>query len=104
MVKDPLSNGKILGLCATYSIHAGRSLVGSLAILIVDPDHRNRGIGLALHDEALQAMRANPEMSSVHLGSIFPRFFPGLPVELPESDQEWFVRRGRRAQPAQLMS
>ncbi|KAF3931586.1 Beta-hexosaminidase [Dactylella cylindrospora] len=96
VVKDPLSHGKILGLCATYMIRAGKSLVGSIAILIVDPEFRNRGIGLALHDEALQSMRVNPEISSVHLGSIFPRFFPGLPVEMPASDQEWFARRGWR--------
>lgn len=94
VVKDPIASGKILGLCATYTIHAGKNLVGSLAMLMVDPEYRNRGIGMALHDEALQAMRTNPEMTSVHLGSIFPRFFPGLPVEIPEPDQAWFSRRG----------
>ncbi|KAK6344211.1 hypothetical protein TWF696_007853 [Orbilia brochopaga] len=94
VVKDPLAHGKILGLCATYTIRAGRNLVGSLAILMVDPEFRNRGIGLALHDEAFQYMRAHPEIDNAQLGSIFPRFFPGLPEEMPPGDQEWFVRRG----------
>ncbi|KAK6511550.1 hypothetical protein TWF481_000465 [Arthrobotrys musiformis] len=94
VVKDPRSHGKILGLCATYTIHAGKSLVGSMALLMVDPDFRNSGIGTALHDEAFQFMRAHPEIDSVQLGSIFPRFFPGLPELLPKEQKEWFKRRG----------
>ncbi|KAK6354113.1 hypothetical protein TWF730_008531 [Orbilia blumenaviensis] len=94
VVKDPRSHGKILGLCATYTIHAGKNLVGSMALLMVDPDFRNSGIGTALHDEAFQYMRANPDIDSVQLGSIFPRFFPGLPELLPHEQKEWFTRRG----------
>lgn len=30
----------------------------------------------------------------MQLGSIFPRFFPGLPVDIPDEDIQWFARRG----------
>ena len=93
IVKNPVSN-ELLGLCATYSILAGDVLVGSLAVLLVRPSHRGLGIGLSLHDVAVRSISSMPGISSMHLGSIYPRFFPGLPVELPLSDQEWFAHRG----------
>ncbi|KAF3920442.1 Beta-hexosaminidase [Dactylellina cionopaga] len=94
VVKDPRAHGRILGLCATYTIRAGKNTVGSMAMVMVDPDFRNQGIGLALHDQAFQYMRSTGLIESVQLGSIFPRFFPGLPEELPVADQDWFLRRG----------
>ncbi|KAK6541801.1 hypothetical protein TWF694_007582 [Orbilia ellipsospora] len=94
VVLDPRAHGRILGLCATYTIRAGKGLVGSMAMLMVDPEQRNKGIGLALHDEAFQYMRASGVIESVQLGSIFPRFFPGIPEEIPSREQEWFLHRG----------
>jgi len=92
VVKSPTN--ELLGLCATYTIPAGETLIGSLAILLVQPSHRNLGIGLSLHDVAVRNLSSVPGISSMHLGSIFPRFFPGVPVELPTKDQNWFAHRG----------
>ncbi|KAI5849546.1 glycoside hydrolase superfamily [Morchella snyderi] len=86
---------ELLGLAVTYTIQSGRDeLIGSLALLIVRPTHRNSGIGRSLHDVALRHLSKQPGMTSLQLGSIFPRIFPGLPVDLPAEDLSWFSHRG----------
>lgn len=108
---------ELLGLAVTYTIQSGRDeLIGSLALLIVRPTHRyviyllsrygksrssklsienrNSGIGRSLHDVALRYLSKQPGMTSLQLGSIFPRIFPGLPVDLPVEDLSWFSHRG----------
>jgi beta-N-acetylhexosaminidase len=79
---------------------------GALAALVVDPAHRNTGIGSALHTQALEHLTEKvkesfkdaapaPEKSQIQLGSTFPRIFPGVP-EGPGFDEakEWFAKRG----------
>ncbi|KAI5803125.1 glycoside hydrolase superfamily, partial [Geopyxis carbonaria] len=86
---------ELLGLCATYIIMLGNNkVIGSLALLLVRPTHRDLGIGLSLHDVAVRYLRKTPGISSMQLGSIFPRLFPGLPVDLPADDLSWFGHRG----------
>src|SRR5690606_4275727 len=93
VVRSP--TGELLGLAVTYNIMGQARVLGSLAVLIVRPTHRNLGIGLSLHDVAVRHLSRIPNLSSMQLGSIFPRFFPGLPVDLPSSDLEWFAHRGK---------
>jgi beta-N-acetylhexosaminidase len=94
VVRDPNSN-ELLGLCATYWLPGNRGqLIGSLALLIVRPSHRNIGVGRCLHEVALNALSSDERMVSLQLGSIFPRIFPGLPVDLAPSSLEWFTNRG----------
>lgn len=52
------------------------------------------GIGLSLHEVAVRHLSKQQGISSLQLGSIFPRLFPGLPVDLPSEDLSWFARRG----------
>jgi beta-N-acetylhexosaminidase len=42
----------------------------------------------------LRHLRNIPDISSLQLGSIFPRFFPGIPADLPAEDINWFSHRG----------
>lgn len=65
-------------------------------MLLYLPDYcyRNLGIGLSLHDIALRHLSKQPGLSSLQLGSIFPRLFPGLPVDLAAEDLSWFSHRG----------
>lgn len=93
VVRNPVSND-LLGLAVTYTVHGQGAVLGSLAVLIVRPTHRNLGIGMSLHDVAIRYLTSIENMSSMQLGSIFPRFFPGLPVDLPPSDLAWFAKRG----------
>lgn len=120
MITTPLTrvfvaenDDKIVGLAITYLIQKGSQWnkaqayhVGALAALIVDPDHRNLGIGSALHSQALEYLTAKvkesfklaspePEKSQIQLGSTFPRIFPGVPAG-PGFDEarSWFEKRG----------
>lgn len=104
---------KIAGLALTSLIRSGsescksgQHLKGSLVLLIIDPAHQNKGIGSALHDAALDYLRTSirpslalsdpvPNEGELQLGSIFPRFFPGVPDGLEfEGAIKWFTKRG----------
>ncbi|KAI5791556.1 glycoside hydrolase superfamily [Pyronema domesticum] len=88
-------SGELLGLACTYSIELGKNkVIGSLALLMVRPTHRDLGIGLSLHNVSERHLRHIPSITSLQLGSIFPRLFPGLPTSLPPHDQSWFLHRG----------
>jgi GNAT superfamily N-acetyltransferase len=102
----------ILGYTLTYTIRAGavepasQHLKGTLSILAVARDAQGRGVGSALHDAALEHLtsvvrgslsRSTPPAadSTISLGSIFPRVFPGLPVlDAFKPARAWFERRG----------
>lgn len=86
---------ELLGFAATFVIVLGSNkVIGSLALLLVKPTHRDLGIGLSLHDVAVRHLRNIPGISTLQLGSIFPRIFPGLPLSLPAEDTVWFSHRG----------
>ncbi|SPQ21102.1 03469cb1-da1d-4f8d-a163-585da6649163 [Thermothielavioides terrestris] len=94
VVREPASP-RVLGFCATYTTYAdsgGERLLGSLAVLLVHPSYRRRGIGLSLHDHALRQLRKTRGVCRLQLGSTFPRLLYGLPVDSPFED--WFRRRG----------
>lgn len=94
VVKNPVT-GELLGLAATYTIMLNSNQsIGSLALLMVRPTHRNLGIGLSLHDVAVRYLSNTQGIQSIQLGSIFPRLFPGLPVNIPADDSAWFAHRG----------
>lgn len=96
VVRNPVTH-ELLGLAATYTIMLGpNQMIGSLALLMVRPTHRNLGIGLSLHDVAIRHLSLTPGITSIQLGSIFPRLFPGLPVDIPVDDSAWFAHRGWR--------
>ncbi|KAI8350378.1 glycoside hydrolase superfamily [Blakeslea trispora] len=83
--------GKLVGFAATQTLAAENA--GQLALLMVHPDHRNKGIGSRLNDACLDMFRLNG--SSVMLGSTYPRFFCGVPNDdLGEKAQVFFERRG----------
>ncbi|ORY71131.1 beta-n-acetyltransferase [Pseudomassariella vexata] len=89
------STGEMVGFCATFVTFYGNSadqdLVGSLAVLIVKPAYRRRGIGLALHNHAVDELAATDNVVRVQLGSTFPRLFCGVPVDFASA--AWFRRR-----------
>lgn len=87
----------LLGFCATYITYLdskGEDLVGSVAALLVRASHRDRGIGRALHDEAMRGFKKTRGVNRLQLGSTFPRLLYGLPLNHPS--ESWFKRRGWR--------
>lgn len=94
IVREPETR-EILGFCATYTTYigsGGESLIGSLSALLVRPPYRHRGVGLSLHNHALQRLTRTRGVNRLQLGSTFPRLLFGLPVDAVSN--EWFRRRG----------
>jgi GNAT superfamily N-acetyltransferase len=94
VVRDPATNN-LIGYAATYTTYATsepENLVGSLAMVIVHPDFRCRGIGMMLHDRALSQLKRIRGVRRLQLGSTYPRLLLGPPHGL-ESTQ-WFRNRG----------
>ncbi|KAL7625493.1 hypothetical protein AAE478_004713 [Parahypoxylon ruwenzoriense] len=86
---------EIVGFCATYTTFVdkeGERLIGSLAMIIVKPAYRLRGIGLSLYDHALNQLKRIRGVDRIQLGSTFPRLLSGIPAE--SGSEGWFRRRG----------
>lgn len=96
VVKLP-NSGEIIGFCATYTtfLNGGDAdLVGSIAAILVESTYRQRGIGRALHDEALYQLKRVRGVRRLQLGSTFPRLLYGIPQG--SAAIRWFQRQGWR--------
>ncbi|KJR84789.1 beta-n-acetyltransferase [Sporothrix schenckii 1099-18] len=101
VVRDPQTR-EVLGFCATYTAFIDQNdstWVGCIAALLVQPSHRGRGVGTALHYHALRKL-AEHRVTRLQLGSTFPRLLFGLPFEMESED--WFRRRGWRIDDSDL--
>ncbi|KAI5862881.1 hypothetical protein GGS23DRAFT_73358 [Durotheca rogersii] len=88
-------NREIVGFCATYTTFVdkeGERLIGSLAMIIVKPAYRLRGIGLSLYNHALSQLKRIRGVDRIQLGSTFPRLLSGIPAN--SGSEGWFRRRG----------
>jgi GNAT superfamily N-acetyltransferase len=75
-------NGHIVGFAATLQSTKDGQKVGQLAALLVHPELQRQGIGTALHATALAHLQTTGA-SVIQPGSIVPRFWPGIPTQLP---------------------
>ncbi|OTB05755.1 hypothetical protein M426DRAFT_10204 [Hypoxylon sp. CI-4A] len=88
-------NREVVGFCATYTTFVdreGERLIGSLAMIIVKPAYRRRGIGLSLYEHALKQLKKLRGVDRIQLGSTFPRLLSGIPAA--SASEGWFRRRG----------
>ena len=85
-------NGKIVGFVATSKHSKNSDKIGQLVALVVDPDVQRQGVGTALLETALNHFRENG-IQSVRLGSVSPRFWCGVPDNLPAA-QAFFQAKG----------
>lgn len=88
-------NREVVGFCATYTTFVdreGEKLIGSLAIIIVKPAYRRRGVGFSLYDHALRQLKRIRGVDRIQLGSTFPRLLSGIPAA--SASESWFQRRG----------
>jgi beta-N-acetylhexosaminidase len=74
-------NGQLIGFVATLLSSNDTERKGQLAALLIHPDMQRQGIGTALHDTAMAHFKATGA-NVVQLGSIIPRFWPGIPTHL----------------------
>lgn len=96
IAQDPESR-ETIGFCATYTTfvdQGGERLIGSLAMILVKPYYRRRGVGRSLYEHAFRQLKRIRGVDRIQLGSTFPRLLYGIPAEF--SSVEWFERRGWR--------
>ena len=75
-------DGRTVGFAATYP--GGRR--PGLLLVLVDPAHQRRGLGRALHDQALARLRERgASAAQLAAGGGGRYFWPGVPVDLPQA-------------------
>lgn len=84
--------GQVIGFAATARSQSWNTEAGHLQLLLVAPSWRRKGLGSALHEVALQHLRASG-VQIVQLGGLAPRFWCGVPGNLPEA-RAFFSKRG----------
>jgi beta-N-acetylhexosaminidase len=85
----------LVGFCLAYTDAHGEPNPVHIAVLAVAPKYQSQGIGTALLNETRSYFRKQLNIHCLKLGSTFPRFWPGVPRELPGA-QEFFIHRGFR--------
>ena len=94
----------LVGFCLAYSnAHGEPNSVVHIAVLAVAPKFQSQGVGTALLNQTRLFFRKQFNMNCLKLGSSFPRFWPGVPRELPGA-QEFFTHRGFRLSPPEARS
>lgn len=95
---------ELAGFCLAYTNAHGEPDTVYIAVLTVAPHHQGQGIGTALLNETRSYVRRQFGINRVKLGSSIPRFWPGVPRDLPENIQEFFIHRGFRLSPPEARS
>ncbi|KAJ5095433.1 hypothetical protein NUU61_004789 [Penicillium alfredii] len=90
---------EVVGFCLAYTNAHGDPKTVHIAVVAVAPKYQGQGIGTALLTETRSYFRAQFGLNWVELGSSFPRFWPGVPRDLPETVQDFFIHRGFRLIP-----
>lgn len=93
------TGNELIGFCLAYVNFHGHPNTTHINVLAVDPKHQGQGIGTALLAETRAYFRRQFGFNRLKLGSSFPRFWPGVPRDLLETVQEFFIHRGFRLSP-----
>ena len=89
----------LVGFCLGYISENQGKVSGQIAALAVDPKYQGQGVGTALLAETRAYFRNQFGLNNLTLGSTFPRFWPGIPRDLPSQVQDFFIHRGFRLDP-----
>ncbi|KAL1853477.1 hypothetical protein Plec18170_005474 [Paecilomyces lecythidis] len=92
----------IVGACIAYTAMKQGNTTGQIAALVVDPSWQGKGIGTSLLADTRAYFRNTFGLAKIALSSVFPRFWPGIPTDLPPSIPEFFVHRGFRVTPPDM--
>lgn len=89
------AQGQVVGFVATSQGSSWGQQVGYIQTLLVAPTWQKQGLGSALLEQALTHLRAE-QVDTVRLGGHYPRFWCGVPANLPAL-QGFFQARGWEA-------
>lgn len=83
---------QLIGFAATAQSQNWNTQAGHLQLVLVAPSWRGKGLGSALHEAALAHFRASGAQIA-QLGGLVPRFWCGVPGNLPHA-RAFFGKRG----------
>ncbi len=101
------SSSKTVGFCLAYTTRqhqknpTEKSTSGYIAVLAVHPENQGQGIGSSLLNETKSWFKQSFDSCHLELGSGFPRFWPGVPKDLPDAERVlgFFIDRGFQVRP-----
>lgn len=86
------AQGQVIGFVATAQSSSWDKKMGHLLVLLITPGWQRKGLGSILHEQALSHLRA-AEVDAIQLGGRSPRFWCGMPENLPDA-LAFFQTRG----------
>ena len=86
----------VVGFSVAYTSTNRGNVSGQLAAVVVHPSWQKQGIGSALVAQTRSLFRTRLNINHLGLTSTFPRFWPGIPKDLPYEVQQFFLHRGFR--------
>lgn len=93
LLQDP--QGKYLihdhGFCLAYLFADGMAKISAIGVL---PESRSQGLGTAFISKAREELNQLGEVKSFGIGSVFPRFWAGVPFDVLQEHKDFFLHRG----------
>lgn len=92
-IDSPTTREDIVGFAATHfdeSEFASSESKGYISVVLVESKHQNQGVGTELLKVACSILLRTYACNTITIGSVFPRFWPGLPTDIPSKDQDFF--------------
>lgn len=101
------SSSKTVGFCLAYTTRqhqknpTERSTSGYISVLVVHPENQGQGIGSTLLNKTKSWFKQSFDSCHLEIGSGFPRFWPGVPKDLPDAQRvlDFFIERGFQVRP-----
>ncbi|KAH8556383.1 glycoside hydrolase superfamily [Umbelopsis sp. PMI_123] len=89
-----LETDRVIGFASTFATTEKNTVTGHLALILVSPEYRHQGVGTLLHETGMRRLRSLPNIQSIQLGAVYPRFFCGIPENLGQDTLNFFKNRG----------
>ncbi|VUC35341.1 unnamed protein product [Clonostachys rosea] len=90
------------GFCLSFLQNGVLGLIAAVGVL---PNHRRKGLGTALIQRAHETLRkaakesGEQELQSLEVGSVAPRFWPQMPVNISQGVKDFFSHCGFKKSP-----
>jgi beta-N-acetylhexosaminidase len=91
------------GFCLSFLTDGPHGKIAAVGVL---PEYRGKGLGTALIKKAqlelrrMARARGEGVLKSLEIGSVFPRFWPQVPIDFPREVKDFFLHRGIQHDPA----
>lgn len=89
-----LETDGVIGFVSTFATKEKKTVTGHLGLILVAPEHRGQGAGILLHETGMNRLSRLPNIQSIQLGGVYPRFFCGIPENLGQETLKFFKNRG----------